>query len=104
QTLKRFEVPIAVQPVDLQQWRESAWGELPERRNDFSSERAWPLNLQYAGDLEVFTEALAQLEFRPSPDDSWKALLRALDKDASPDTLPVLPAAHNGRGEVLQLS
>ena len=34
----------------------------------------------------------------------WDGLLRMLDEDASADTLPILPASHNGHADVLLMT
>lgn len=34
----------------------------------------------------------------------WADLLRSLDKDATPENLPLLPASHNGRPDALVMS
>lgn len=103
-TLAGFAPPQVRTAITAEQWWEGGWAKLPARRNEFLSERAWPLNLQYAGDIDSLRERLLSAGWEPGPDASLETLLAILDKDATPETLPVLPASHNGHGDALLLS
>lgn len=103
-TLTRFAPPEMRHPVDAQHWWETRWAELPARRNDFLSKRAWPLNLQYAGRIQPLRERLAAAGWEPGPKAEIQTLLASLDKKTTPETLPVLPASHEGFGDALLMS
>lgn len=103
-TLKRFDLPEMRSEIAAEQWWQSDWMQLPARRNEFRNRSAWPLNVQYAGSLRVLQRTLERHGWEAAPAASWDGLLRSLDKDANGDTLPVLPASHNGRGDALLLT
>ncbi|MFA5591391.1 MAG: VTT domain-containing protein [Lysobacteraceae bacterium] len=104
ETLARFEPPQIRTTVAADDWWQRGWQELPARRNEFLSERAWPLNLQYAGDITTLRDQLIDAGWEPGPPAGPDTLLAILDKHATPETLPVLPASHNGHGDALLLS
>lgn len=103
-TLARFAPPQVRTPIATEQWWDGDWMRLPARRNEFITERAWPLNLQYAGDIHALRERLAAAGWQPGPQANLETLLAILDKGATPETLPVLPASHNGHGDALLMS
>ena len=103
-TLARFAPPQVRTPIATEQWWDGDWMRLPARRNEFITERAWPLNLQYAGDIDALRERLAAAGWQPGPQANLETLLAILDKGATPETLPVLPASHNGHGDALLMS
>lgn len=103
-TLARFEPPQVRQSMAAAQWWSQGWTELPARRNDVLNERAWPLNVQYAGRIDVLREHLLAAGWEPGPKADLETLLASLDKKATPETLPVLPASHEGHGDALLMS
>lgn len=103
-TLERFAPPQLRSTITLDTWLERDWALLPARRNDFLSTRAWPLNLQYAGDIAALRERLLAAGWQASPTATLQTLLPSLDARASAQNLPVLPASHNGHGDALLLS
>lgn len=103
-TLERFAPPQLRSSISAADWWGGDWSRLPGRRNDFLTQRAWPMNLQYAGDLTPLRDHLLAAGWEPGPEASLETLLSSLDKDATPDTLPVLPASHNGHGDALLMS
>jgi membrane protein DedA with SNARE-associated domain/membrane-associated phospholipid phosphatase len=102
--LRLYTPPDYKQVVALQHWWQQDWASLPIRRNDISGPRAWPMNLQYAGSLTALERQLSARGWTRMPVADWTGLLRSMDGSASPDTLPVLPASHNGRPDVLVMS
>ncbi len=103
-TLARFAPPQVRTTIAAEQWWDGDWMQLPARRNEFLTERAWPLNLQYAGDIDTLRAQLLQAGWQPGPSASLETLLAILDKSATPETLPVLPASHNGHSDALLMS
>jgi membrane protein DedA with SNARE-associated domain/membrane-associated phospholipid phosphatase len=99
--LTRFAPPEVRLSIPETQWRQQDWAALPERRNDFLSNRAWPLNLQYAGTIAPLRDRLRALGWQAGPEAKVTVLLASLDKGANAATLPVLPASHNGHGDAL---
>jgi membrane protein DedA with SNARE-associated domain/membrane-associated phospholipid phosphatase len=102
--LRLYTPPDYKQVLALGDWWQGQWRSLPERRNDVSGPRAWPMNLQYAGSLVALERQLAARGWVRMPAADWTGLLRSLDGSAQPDTLPLLPASHNGRPDVLVMS
>ncbi len=103
-TLAHFAPPEVRMTIPALQWLEHDWANLPARRNDLLSQRAWPLNVQYAGDLDTLRTRLLEAGWEPGPDAGVETLLASLDKASTPERLPVLPASHNGHGDALLLS
>lgn len=102
--LRQFAPPELREEVTTAAWRSDAWARLPARRNGFLSERAWPMNLQYAGRIEPLREVLLAAGWEPGPPARLETLLAILDKNATAATLPVLPASHSGYGDALLLT
>src|SRR5690606_37865440 len=96
QTLARFDPPDHGVTLAQADWWRDGWRALPARRNEFLSESAWPLNVQYAGTLSTLRRRLEREGWTETALTGWDGLLRTLDKDADADALPVLPASHNG--------
>lgn len=103
-TLSRFEPPIGTGTMALADWWRDGWQRLPERRNELRGRRAWPLNVEYAGELDDLRERLHAQGWATHPQAGWIDLLQLLAADATPDTQPLLPAAHRGRAEALLMS
>ena len=104
QILARYSVPELREESQLAQWQSEDWAELPERRNDFSAGRIWAFNVQYAGSLAQLRQTLIEAGWRDEPAGLLEPLLRSLDSGSRPETLPLLPASHNGRPDVLTMS
>lgn len=102
--LRLYTPPDYKEVMPREQWWQRDWASLPPRRNDVSGPRAWPMNLQYAGSLAALERQLSARGWTRMPEADWTGLLRSLDGSAEPDTLPVLPASHNGRPDVLVMS
>ena len=103
-TLERFAPPQVQADIDAAHWWNLGWETLPKRRNEFLSERAWPLNVQYAGSLDTLRRALENAGWSNESESGLPLLLRSLDKTSTPKTLPVLPASHNGLGDALRMT
>jgi membrane protein DedA with SNARE-associated domain/membrane-associated phospholipid phosphatase len=103
-TLARFDPPVIRETIAQADWWREGWATLPVRRNEFRSRSAWPLNVQYAGLLSMLRKRLEREGWITTPPSGWDGLLRTLDKSADAQTLPVLPASHNGRGDALLMS
>lgn len=104
ETLERFDPPQLRSDIAADAWWRDGWQTLPARRNEFRSEKAWPLNLQYAGSIDALRGQLETAGWDNVDSTGWKALLRTLDKGATPQTLPVLPASHNGHRDALLMT
>lgn len=101
-TRERFDPPLALAPLGAGAWWDGAWAsDLPARRNARHDGTAWPLNVQYAGPLDGLRARLLLSGWENYRPGGWNGLLKTLDKDATPATLPVLPATHEGRAEAL---
>jgi membrane protein DedA with SNARE-associated domain/membrane-associated phospholipid phosphatase len=103
-TLLRFTPPLQTESTTVEAWWRDRWSRLPERRNDLHGPRAWPLNVQYAGSLPSLQRQLAAQGWSSAPAPDWTLLLRSLDASAGPESLPLLPASHNGHADVLLMS
>jgi hypothetical protein len=103
-TLLRFSPPVTLQAIVLDDWWRDGWQLLPARRNEVSSRDAWPLNVQYAGRMATLRAQLEAHGWQAESDAGWTGLLRSLDDDVGPDTLPVLPASHSGHADALVMT
>lgn len=77
---------------------------LASRRNELRGRDAWMLNVQVAGDLDALSHHLAANGWSVVPRSGWRGLLAMLDDGATDDTLPILPATHQGHAEGLLMS
>ena len=102
--LQRFAVPKAQVVLSQAAWWNERWQDLPERRNDFTSASAWPMNVQYAGSLPSLRRHLQDAGWQTAPPSGWRAILLSLDKNADENTLPFLNAAHDGQIDRLVMS
>lgn len=103
QALAAFEPPRTIRQIAIDDWWRHDWQTLDATRNDVSSARAWPLNLQYAGSLGALRHALIDDGWKEIPPPDWEALLRSLDPDTRASDLAPMAAIHAGRREVLLL-
>ncbi|MBS3958132.1 MAG: VTT domain-containing protein [Xanthomonadaceae bacterium] len=97
-----FDPPLLRQAVDTRLWLQGdpRLG-LPARRTELRSRDAWPLNVQYAGDLDALAAHLADRGWARLEPGDWRGLLMMLDEQSRPDTLPVMPSTHGGHAESL---
>ncbi|GAB3740924.1 bifunctional DedA family/phosphatase PAP2 family protein [Silanimonas algicola] len=97
-----YDPPVERESIDARRW---IGGDtelnLPTRRNELRSRDAWPLNVQYAGHLPTLVRQLTSAGWAPVPQADWRGLLMMLDDDATPLTLPIMPATHEGHPEAL---
>lgn len=100
--LLRFDPPLMPVPLSSQAWWQQDWQRgLPARRNELHGRDAWPLNVQLAGPLDSLRARLLLSGWENYRTGGWTGLLQTLDKKIEADDLPVLPATHLGRAEVL---
>ena len=100
--LERFDPPLGSTPLSGETWWQQDWQlGLPDRRNELHGRDAWPLNVQLAGPLDALRARLLLSGWENYRTGGWHGLLQTLDKRATPDDLPVLPATHQGRAEAL---
>ena len=76
---------------------------LPQWREDIQGMNGQPLNLQYAGDPRVLTQALAAQGWRAADTLSFENALRLLSPSLSLMELPLIPHVHDGHHEDLGL-
>ena len=85
------------------QWRAQEWRALPQWREDIQGMNGQPLNLQYAGDPRVLTQALAAQGWRAADTLSFENALRLLSPSLPLMELPLIPHVHDGHHEDLGL-
>ena len=100
--LARFE-PAQPAPADMPAtaWLQDEWRQLPARRNEFDDDQRWPLDVQVAGPLAPLQKRLESQGWRVQPQAGWEQALLMLDKSATPDEVPVLPATLDTQVESL---
>jgi hypothetical protein len=102
--LARFEAPAPTHAIAASSWWDGdGWRELPARRNERSSGRRWPLDLQVAGPLDRLRATLAARGWREQRQADWLDVLGLLDDDRAPAAQAVLPATLGAEAEVLLL-
>jgi membrane protein DedA with SNARE-associated domain/membrane-associated phospholipid phosphatase len=100
--LVRFEAPAPTRTIAASSWWDGeGWRELPARRNERSSGRRWPLDLQVAGSLDRLRGALIARGWREQRQADWLDVLGLLDDDRAPSAQAVLPATLGAEAEVL---
>lgn len=100
--LVRFESPAPTRTIAASSWWEGGgWRALPARRNERSSGRRWPLDLQVAGPLDRLRGALVARGWREQRQADWLDVLGLLDDDRAPSAQAVLPATLGAEAEVL---
>jgi hypothetical protein len=100
--LVRFEAPAPTRTIAASSWWDGeGWRELPARRNERSSGRRWPLDLQVAGSLDRLRGALVARGWREQRQADWLDVLGLLDDDRAPSAQAVLPATLGAEAEVL---
>lgn len=102
--LAQFDPPLVREPMDMPLWWAEDWQALPERRNRMSGTRGWPMNVEYAGELQRLVTTLEAQGWQRLEAGGWEGLLRTMANDAAPHNLPVLPIAHQGRAEALLMA
>jgi len=100
-----FDPPVERHVVEASRWLQGGADlDLPARRNELRSRDAWPLNVQYAGHLPALVEHLEATGWSALPQADWRGLLMMLDDDATAETLPIMPATHEGHAEALLMA
>jgi hypothetical protein len=100
--LVRFESPAPTRTIAASSWWDGeGWRALPARRNERSSGRRWPLDLQVAGPLDRLRGALVARGWREQRQADWLDVLGLLDDDRAPSAQAVLPATLGAEAEVL---
>lgn len=85
------------------QWATSDIPDLPRQREDFGSERRWPLTLRVLGDPAPLVQALTADGWQTSEPLTLRRALGLFDFREQADSPPRLPATHDGRAEALLL-
>lgn len=84
-------------------WLNGGWKELHLIRQDSRNQRNFPLNIQYAGDLEQLEAILKPKGWTKAEAVTWGGLLKFLSPSLPINELPLLPQMHDGRHESLAL-
>jgi membrane protein DedA with SNARE-associated domain len=85
-------------------WHDTAWHDLPSRREDLSQHDRQPLTIQYAGDPAALAAALAASGWTPAALLDWGNAMRLLSPSLPLDQVPVIQQVHDGRHESLVLT
>ncbi len=101
--LKRYAVSRPDSRIPASQWIETGWKTLPRKRFDSRGIKDHPLNLQYAGPLDLFQTLMEQKGWRPAPMLEAANLLKLLSPRLELQQLPVLPQVHDGQHETVTL-
>jgi membrane protein DedA with SNARE-associated domain len=106
--LHGFDPPLQRVSITEADWRARDWLGLPARRNEtndapFAHARAWPLNVQYAGDLSSLQQRLLRRHWSSQSTAGWIGMLQIFNAHITPATLAVLPSSLEGRTDALLL-
>ncbi|WP_295455773.1 VTT domain-containing protein [uncultured Thiodictyon sp.] len=85
-------------------WHDTAWAQVPNRREDLSQRHRHPLTIQYAGDPATLRTALAERGWQRAAMLDWGNALRLLSPSLPLAQLPVIPQVHDGRQETLVMT
>ena len=90
--------------LDAARWWQEDWKTLARYRIDWGGEATVPMTLQVAGDLTEVSRSLQRHGWQVSPALDAARILRIFVPDPEMADLPVLPYAHDGHQEALQLT
>ncbi|MFT3928637.1 MAG: LssY C-terminal domain-containing protein [Myxococcales bacterium] len=100
-TLQRFDPPQTFAIAWLDTWWNWDWTQLPTQRGELSNPQRWPLDVQYAGDLQTLRKALEAQGWHAQPNAGWVQALQLLNLRLPDAQQPVLPATFDTRAESL---
>jgi hypothetical protein len=101
--LEAVRIPVALQPMEAQQWWEEGWAQLPRERSRSSNPAARTFNVQFAMPREEVARELAPLGWVPVEQATWQWFLKSMNPDADQRTLPLTGKNFLGQGESLVL-
>jgi undecaprenyl-diphosphatase len=102
--LARYMPTPEITEIKASDWSTHSWLQLPGRRKDAREKLNHPLNIQYAGKLELVTTTLKAEGWDKAPALSFGDTLKFLSPDQPIQELPLLPQVHDGRHEALILT
>ena len=94
--LERYAPAPTAAPVDLPDWREGGWRQLPATRTDLEGEAREPFSVQWAGRVDTLRAAMAAAGWQPA--ESWDpgTALGWLLPDPAIAQFPLLPRFDRG--------
>jgi len=101
--LARYRPPVAWVTITDEAWRGHLWRALPQSRDDLGHTDRHPLNLQYAGSLEILRAELGAAGWEPATRLSWGTAMKLLSTSLPLCALPLIPHVHDGSHEALAL-
>ncbi len=102
--LLRYESHRPQSILEVSRWWESDWQRLAAYRVDWGGGAHVPMTIQAAGDLAEVSRYLQQYGWRTLPLLDTARVLRIFLPDTDMKDLPILPYAHDGHQEALQLT
>ena len=99
--LAAFAPPTPDRVLAPETWWTDGWRELPQDRSPLRSVNARPFNLQAAAPLGALRQALDEAGWREVATGDWRWPLQAMNPEAAPGNLPLLPRDYLGRAERL---
>lgn len=109
-TFQSWQLPEILKPyqqqtttnqiVSQQAWR-SGQLDIPTHRHDIRGEGNHPLNLQFAGDLQIMQRQLQRQGWQSAEMLDWSNALKLLSPSTPLTGLPLLPHVHDARHEAL---
>ncbi len=103
EALRRHTLQATVQMLQESAWWQDGWRHLPAFRIDLGGDFEQPLNVQWAGSLNVLRDLLLKRGWQEPPPLSVTSALHWLLPDSPLASLPVLPQLHEGHHENLLL-
>ncbi|MCP3869093.1 MAG: phosphatase PAP2 family protein [Gammaproteobacteria bacterium] len=101
--LERYAVSRRVEIVQELDWINKKGEALPIERLDSHGTRNFPINLQFAGPLDLFERSMNTAGWQSSSMLSAENLLKLLSPGLELQQLPVLPKVYDGQHEILAL-
>jgi len=99
--LNDYQPKLITSSISFDHWWNYQWKKMPEWRNDLRSHQRQPMNIQFAGDLEILKNHLREKGWRQPAKFHVKNMVHWLNSGASLSRLPVLPQVHQGRHHLL---
>ncbi len=100
---EELRLPLPIREIQAEAWWRTDWQKLPRELTRFSSVAAREFNFQVAMDPGQFAAALEKDGWYTDTAADWTWVIRALDPEPDPATLPLLAKDHLGHPEALRL-
>ncbi len=101
--LSRYAHRTTTQKLELANWTDGAWHEVPASRIDLIGEEEEALSIQWAGTAKELTSALSKYDWKAATDFTWHDGLKLLSPGTQLKDIAPLPLLHQGKVPIVTL-